>query len=450
MDNVEVVPAKCTAISYEGRGICKDNDKTIFVAGMFPGDEGTVEILYKRSGFYFGKIKTLTTLAPDRVKPLCKVSTACGGCVFQAYAYHAQADWKRDVVIDQFKKLVHLDVKVNDCIKMEHPYHYRNKIQVPFAKGMYGLTVYGFYKENSHNIVQNDECVIEDLRAKKILRVMESLLNELHIPPYDEKTGKGVIRHALIRTSFHKEEVMLVIVSAVNHFNGREEFVSRVRSECPEITTVIENINPKKTNVILGEEEKTLYGKGYIEDVLCGLNFKISAKSFYQTNPEMTETLYKTALDYADIQKDDVVIDAYAGVGTIGLLAAKKAKKVLSVEILKDASDDGRENAKNNGIENAEFVNDDAAHYLTEYIKTSAAPDVVIMDPPRKGSSAEFLNSLKASKAKKVIYVSCNPSSLARDVALLVDSYDIKLIQPLDCFPFTHAVETVVLLTIKA
>ena len=298
--------------------------------------------------------------------------------------------------------------------------------------------------------MSNNDCSIEDRLGNKIISEFCKILNELHIDPYNEKTGEGYIRHALVRTSKHFEENMLVVVSKSHYIPRKDELIDLIKARIPEVTTFVENINPCKTNVILGEKEKVLFGKGYIEDILCGVKFRISAKSFYQTNPTMTELLYNTAMEYASITPNDVVFDAYSGIGTIGMIAAKKgAKKVVAVEVVEDAVHDALCNAKANGINNFTEICGDATEFLVKQAKLGTEFDVIFMDPPRKGSTEEFINSVKLIKPNKIVYVSCNPSTLARDCALFADTYVVSKVQPVDLFPQTSHVETVVLLTLK-
>ena len=272
-------------------------------------------------------------------------------------------------------------------------------------------------------------------------------MEEFHIDPYNEDTRDGVIRHLLIRTSYTKKEIMLVIVTNGDYFPSRGKFIKDLLKNCPEITTIIQNYNPRKTNVILGEQERILFGKGYIEDSILGLNFKVSSKSFFQVNHIQTEKLYAKAIELADIKKDDVVLDAYAGVATIGLLCARYAKEVISVELEHAAVINARNNAKQNGIHNIQIIEDDCTNFI---IKNKPEIDVLIMDPPRKGSTTEFLNAVIKLKPKRVIYISCEPSTLARDLKILNKTYNLYQVQPLDMFPRTYHVETVVLLQLKA
>lgn len=303
------------------------------------------------------------------------------------------------------------------------------------------------FKQNSHDIVPIKQCYIEDIRSIKILSSIKDLMIKHKIEPYDEDKRSGIIRHILIRTSYHYPQVMVVIVSSKLNFPGQNNFIKDLIKQCPEITTIVENINERKTNVILGNKEKVLYGKGYINDDILGIKFNISASSFFQVNPIQTEKLYSLAIDGLNLKGDEVVLDAYAGVGTLGLIASKKAKEVISVEIVKSAHIDGIKNAKNNNINNVTFVLGDAGEYIA---KSDVSFDAVIMDPPRKGSDERFLQTLINNKVKKISYVSCNPETLARDLKYLSSYYDIVKITPVDMFPMTSHVETVCVLSLKS
>ena len=442
----KIIRGVCIDISSEGKGVVKVGRDIIFCDGLFPKEEADIEILYQRAGVYFGKVKKLYKLSKDRIQPRCKICTSCGGCQYQQINYDAQLVFKTNRVKNAIKRIAHIDVPVNDCIGAKHPYNYRNKIQVPYSKDRRGNVVYGFYKENSHEIIPTKECAIEDKRAASILWDIKELVKEYKIPIYNEDNGSGVLRYVLIRTSYHFKELMVVLVTSIMNFPGQRNFIDALLKLHPEITTIVENVNSRHTNVILGNKEKVLYGPGFIKDTICGLTFEISASSFFQINPEQVEILYKTALNLIDINKNQTVLDAYSGVGTIGLIASKNAKKVISVEIVKDAVKNGIENAKRNSVTNIEFHCDDASEFINRY---EGELDIVIMDPPRKGSDEKFLSALINNKVKQIIYVSCDPETLARDLLFLSSHYDVNYVQPVDMFPMTAHVETIVGLTLK-
>lgn len=441
-----IIKGKCVDISSEGKGVVKVGKDIIFCDGLFPNEEADIEILYSRAGVLFGKVKKLYTISKERIQPKCKICTSCGGCQYQQIRYEAQLAFKTKRVKEAIKRIAHLDVKVNDCIGAKNSYHYRNKIQMPYSKDRKGNIVYGFYRQNTHEIIPTKECMIEDKRAASILWDIKELLKEYKIPIYNEDSGKGILRYVLIRTSYHYPEVMVVLVTSLMNFPGQRNFVDALLKKHPEITTIVENVNSRHTNVILGNKEKVLYGPGFIKDSILGLTFEISPSSFYQVNPEQVEVLYKTALDLIDINKQQVVLDAYSGVGTIGLIASKNAKKVISVEIVKDAHKNAIENAKRNNINNIEFHCGDAGEFISSY---DGDLDIVIMDPPRKGSDEKFLSTLINKKVKQIIYVSCDPETMARDIKYLSDYYDVTYVQPVDNFPMTAHVETICALSYK-
>ena len=442
----QVITGTCVDLSSEGKGVVKSHNNVVFVDGLFPNEEADVEILYHRAGVNFGKVIKLHKLSKDRIQSRCKICTSCGGCQYQQLDYKAQLKYKTKRVKESLSRIAKVDTKVLPCLGMDNPYNYRNKIQVPYNKDRNGKVKFGFYKENTHIIMPIKECAIEDKRAAPILWDIKLLLEDMNIPVYNEDNGKGILRYVLIRTSHHYEELMVVLVTTQLNFPGQRNFVNELVSRHPEITTVVENVNSRHTNVILGNQEKVLYGPGHIKDDILGLTFEISASSFFQVNPIQVEKLYASALNLIDFSKKEVVLDAYSGVGTIGLIAAKNAKKVISVEINKSAHKNAIENAKRNNVDNIEFVCADAGEYIS---KSDIGIDVLIMDPPRSGSDETFLSTVINKRIKKIIYISCNPETLARDIAYLSSLYKVTYVQPVDMFPMTAHCETVVSLCLK-
>ena len=437
----QIITGRCVDLSSEGKGVVKYFNDIVFVDGLFPDEEADIEILYQRAGVYFGKVRHLHRISKERIQPRCKICTSCGGCQYQQLAYSAQLKYKTKRVKEALSRIAHINQDVLPCIGASNPYNYRNKIQVPFVKDRNGVVKFGFYKENTHIIMPIKECAIEDKRAASILWDIKLLLESMNIPTYNEDNGKGILRYVLIRTSHHYDELMVVLVTTQMNFPGQRNFINELVSKHPEITTIVENVNSRHTNVILGDKEKVLYGPGHIKDDILGLTFEISASSFFQINPEQVEKLYDTALKLVNPNKEEIVLDAYSGVGTIGLIAARNAKSVISVEINKSAHRNAIENAKRNNINNIEFVCDDAGKFISKYIGDI---DVLIMDPPRSGSDETFLSTVMNKKIKKIIYVSCNPETLARDIAYLSSLYKVTYVQPVDMFPMTAHVETVV------
>ena len=442
----KIIKGKAIDLSSEGKGVVKYHNDIIFVDGLFPDEEADIEILYQRAGVYFGKVKHLYRISKERIQPKCKICTSCGGCQYQQLDYKAQLKYKTKRVKEALSRIAHVKQDVLPCIGADNPYNYRNKIQVPFVKDKNGVVKFGFYKENTHIIMPIKECAIENKKAAPILWDIKLLLEEMNIPTYNEDNGRGILRYVLIRTSYHYDELMVVLVTTQMNFPGQRNFINELVSRHPEITTIVENVNSRRTNVILGDKEKVLYGPDHIKDDILGLTFEISASSFFQINPEQVEKLYATALNLVTPNKEEVVLDAYSGVGTIGLIAARNAKRVISVEINKFAHKNAIENAKRNNINNIEFICDDAGKFISNYDEDI---DVLIMDPPRSGSDETFLSTVINKQIKKVIYISCNPETLARDIAYLSKYYEVNYVQPVDMFPMTAHVETIVGLILK-
>ena len=376
--------------------------------------------------------------------PACPVSKKCGACLYQGLSYKKQLAKKENLV----KNLLSKYCKVKPITGMDNPYHYRNKVHAVFGRQKNGTIVSGVYKEGTHIIVPIDECQIEDAKADEIIRNIRGLLKSFKIKTYDEDTGYGLLRHVLVRRGFTTGEIMVVLVLASPILPSKNNFVKAILKLNPEISTIVLNINDKKTSMVLGDSERVLYGKGYIYDYLCGKKFKISSKSFYQVNPVTTEFLYNKAIELAQLNKDECVIDAYCGIGTIGIIASDHAKKVIGVESNKDAVRDAITNAKLNKVKNIQFYNQDAGIFMKQLAAQKESIDVVLMDPPRAGSDKNFLDAVITLKPKKVVYISCNPETLARDLEYLTkNGYKAKEAWPYDMFPFTGHVETCVLLT---
>ena len=436
---------KCVDFTFDGQGLAKTNsNRVVFVPSLLIGEEAEVEILYRKKDFDVGRITKLIKKSPYRINPVCKCATSCGGCCFQNLDYSKQLEYKKQVAEQTLKSIGKIDTKVSRIYGMEDPYFYRNKIQVPFGYDRQHRLVYGFYKFKTHDIIYNQECVIEDEAHVSILKNIKVLLEKFDIKPYDEDKRKGILRHVLIRVGKVSKEVMVVLIVNEKSFKNKSQFVKELVKLNPEITTVVLNENSRKTNVILGEKEEVLYGPGFIYDTLCGLKFKISSKSFYQTNPIQTEVLYSLAIKNANLKSTDLVLDAYCGIGTIGLIVAKHVKEVVGVEIVKEAIIDAKNNAKLNQISNSTHICADCSDYMID-----KKFDVVFIDPPRKGLDTRFLNSLLKSRPKKIVYVSCDVGTLARDLGILKEKYTIKKIELVDMFPHTRHVESVVYLESK-
>ena len=376
----------------------------------------------------------------------CPLYKKCGGCQLQNLTYEQQLRYKQVKCIRLLGKFC----RVGEIIGMENPYHYRNKVQAAFALDRHSNIISGVYQSSSHKIVPVTVCMTEDEKADEIIGTIRRLLKNFKLRPYNEDTGRGFLRHVLVKRGFKSGQIMVVLVTGTRDFPKKKDFVATLLKIHPEITTVVQNVNNQKTSMVLGNRSEVLFGDGYITEQLGDFSFRISPKAFYQINPIQTEVLYNTTLEFAGLTGKETVIDAYCGTGTIGIFASPKAKKVVGVELNPDAVKDACVNAKLNSAENTEFYNADAGEFLADAASSNEKYDVVIMDPPRSGSTVKFLKSVVKLAPKTVVYVSCNPETLARDLMFLVrNGYKVKKIQPVDMFPHTNHVETVVLLSHK-
>lgn len=375
----------------------------------------------------------------------CPHYKKCGGCHLQNMTYEEQLKFKQIKCI----KLLGKFGRVKEIIGMENPTHYRCKVQAAFSKNKTGI-ISGIYQSSTHKIVPIDTCLIEDSTADEIIVTIRKLLKSFKLKPFDENQMTGFLRHVLIRKGYYTGQIMVVLVTGSSLFPKSRSFINALIERHPEITTVVQNINNKFTSLVLGDRNITLYGDGYIEDTIFNYVFRISPRSFYQVNPVMTTVLYGKAIEYMELSGNETVIDAYCGTGTIGILASGGAKKVIGVELNADAVRDAKFNAKRNDIKNIEFYTADASDFMVEMAKAGQTADVVIMDPPRAGSDERFMSSVVTLGPKKVVYVSCNPETLARDLNYFIkNGYKVKRIQPVDMFPHTNHVETVALLVRK-
>lgn len=376
----------------------------------------------------------------------CPLYKKCGGCQLQNLSYKEQLSYKQVKCIKALGKFGH----VEEIIGMENPVHYRNKVQAAF-KNAGGKIISGVYQSSSHRVVEVNECMLEDKLADEIIVYIRKLLPSFRLNAYNEDTGRGFLRHVLVRRGFSSGQVMVVLVTGTELFPKKREFLSALLKAFPQITTIVQNINGSKTSMVLGKKEFVLFGDGFIEDTLCGCRFRISPRSFYQVNPVQTEVLYGTAIKFAALKKGDRVLDAYCGTGTIGIVAAKSAGvSVVGVELNEDAVSDAVFNARLNKNENISFFCADAGRFMVEAAKANERFNVVFMDPPRAGSSLNFLRSIVKTAPERVVYVSCSVETLERDLLFLCkNGYRVKKIQPVDMFPHTSHVETVVLLSRK-
>lgn len=449
----------CTGFNHEAQGICKidgikdDEEVTnfiLFIPNMIPGEKGQIEITKLSKTYGYGEIVKIykETRSTNRVYPECRHYDKCGGCNIMHMNYSEQLAFKTEMVTSTLKKIGGIDdVKVNNTLGMANPKYYRNKVQVPFRKDRF-KTICGFFARDSHNVVPIEECIIQPNISTEIVKFIRNICNEAKIEGYNEFDNSGLIRHCLVRTSHDLKSIMVVLVLTDSKLPNSDLIVEKVTKRYPQIKSIIINVNNKKGNTILGDKCITIFGKNYIEDELCGLKFRLGPKSFYQVNHQQTEKLYNTAISLANLSKEDTIVDAYCGIGTIGLIASRHVKEVYSVEIVDEAIANAKVNAKANKVDNIHFVCNKAEEQIVKWKKENIKIDAIFVDPPRKGCDETLLNTINEMKIPKIIYVSCDPATLARDLKILKTmKYKINNIQPVDMFPFTSNVETICTLT---
>ena len=434
-------------LGSNGEGVGRIEGFTMFVSGALPGERVRIKAVKVGKSYGYGKLLSVIKASPDRRKPLCPYYPRCGGCQLQHLSYSAQLEYKQKLVRDALQRIGGIEgVTVNETIGMKDPWNYRNKVQFPVGTDKNGLAI-GFYAPRSHDIIDMDRCYIHHPVNDKIISIVRDYINEFNIPTYNEHTHEGIIRHIASRTGFKSGEIMVVIVTNGEELPYKRELVGRLTTNIPQIKSIVQNINSKRTNVILGSQNKVLWGRGYIYDYIGDLKFKISPLSFFQVNPVQTEVLYKIAVDYAGLTGKETVIDAYCGIGTISLFMARKAAKVLGVEIVPQAIEDAKYNAEENGIQNVEFQCGDAEVLIPELFEQGLRADVIVVDPPRKGCSEKLLEAIAYAQPDRIVYVSCNPATLARDLSYLCkNGYQVQEVQPVDMFAQTSHVECVVLI----
>lgn len=435
---------------FQGEGIAKIDGLTIFVSGAIKGEKIKIKILKVTSDLAYAKILEILEQSPLRVEEDCTTYKRCGGCNLRHIKYEETLNIKRQNVENCLYKSLKRKIKVNDVIGMQNPLYYRNKLQYPLGLDRDSNPVMGIYSSRTHDIIPVKKCNIQNELCQDIARDVFEFIKQHNIKVYDEKTLKGTVRHIIVRIGLKTNEVLLTIVVNDNNFKYEKELVQYLTSKYSQIKSIVKNYNMKNTNVILGSKNEVIFGSGYIYDILDGYKFKISPLSFYQVNPVQTEILYNTAINYVKDNNHNVLLDLYCGIGTIGIFASKKFKKVYGIEIIQDAIKDAKVNAEINEIENIEFFAGAVEKILPKLVEEkNVKPDVVIVDPPRKGLDSNTIKLLLNLKPKQIIYISCNPATLARDLKLLEQSYDIEEVQPIDCFCFTNHCEAVVSLNMR-
>lgn len=435
---------------YDGEGIAKINEFTVFVPNAIKGEKVKILIVKVLTSYAFGKITEIIEESKYRTESDCETYKRCGGCSLRHIEYNQTLKMKQNAVQSLVNKTLKNKISVQETLGMENPQNYRNKAQYPVGINKDGKPVMGVFANRTHEIIPIKECFIQDKQAEKVAKFIFDFITKNNISIYDEKTRKGLVRHIVTKIGKKTNEIMCVIVISGIQMPKEDELVEAVTSNFKNVKTIVKNINIKNTNVILGKENINLYGDGYITDILGEYTFKISPLSFYQVNPIQAEKLYNIGVEGANITKDDVVFDLYCGIGTISLFMAKNAKKVYGIEIVEEAIEAAKENAKMNGVENTEFIAGDVEEILDELINERAiTPDIVMVDPPRKGLDNKSIDNILRIKPKRLVYISCNPATLVRDLAKLEDDFEIDFIKPVDMFPFTSHVECVTVLYAK-
>lgn len=438
---------KCIREDFFGNGIVIYKDEEKKIPGLMEGEIGLFEAV--KNGKYTNlHLLEIKKVSPDRVEPKCPIYKECGGCQFLHTTYNHELRIKTDYLKDLFK--TSRTVKISDVIPIDSPFSYRDKCQMTYKLSKSKKVVCGFYEEKSHKVVPITNCMIQSDKATAVIEGINKALTKNKIQPYDEHTGRGVVRHVVIRIGEFTNEIMVSLVTNGEMFPGRKNVVTDILKQNLGITTIVQNYNDRDTSIVMGDRERVLYGPGFIYDKIDEYKFKLSSKSFYQVNPNGMKKLYKKAIESLGIKKTDIVLDAYSGVGTIGILMSKMAREVYSVELNKDAYKDAIINAKLNNIKNIKFFNEDSTRFIQNLAKNRVHIDLLVLDPPREGSTKEFINAVGALKPKKVVYVSCEPKSLQRDLYdFTKNDYKIVSIDSVDMFPRTSNLETICLLNRK-
>ena len=447
----DIVTLEIVDCGTDGEGIGKADGFTVFVKDAVIGDTVTAKIMKAKKNYGYGRLMEILKPSPYRVEPVCPSARQCGGCQLQAVSYEEQKVFKEKKLRGHLERIGGFrDLPMEPMIGMDEPYHYRNKAQFPVGRNKEGRIITGFYAGRTHAIIENRDCALGIPQNKEILDVVIAHMEKYGIAPYDEMTGKGLVRHIFVRYGFFTGELMVCLIINGQDLPHQKELIEKLR-EIPGMTSISLNINKKRSNVILGDKVKTIWGQEYITDKIGDISYEISPLSFFQVNPKQTWKLYSKALEYADLHGEETVWDLYCGIGTISLFLAQQAKFVRGVEIVPAAIDDAKRNAQINNIENVEFFVGKAEEVLPrEYEKNGVYADVIVVDPPRKGCDEMLLKTILKMQPKRVVYVSCDSATLARDLRFLCDNgYELKKVCGVDQFPQTVHVETVVLLSHK-
>lgn len=437
-------------LTHDGAGVAKVEGYPLFVKNVLPGERAKIKVIKVNKGYGFGRLEEILEESPYRVDAPCPIYKECGGCQLQHLSYEGQLLAKEKQVRDVLTRIGKLeDVKVHPVLGMSEPWRYRNKAQVPVGEREGGL-IAGFYQQRSHEIIDMEACMIQQEKNDEVVQAVKRICTKYGVTAYNEERHKGTLRHIMARHGQVTKEVMVVLVTRTPELPNKEKIVKEIVEAVDGVKSIIQNVNSKRTNVILGDETRVLWGEEVIYDLIGNVKFAISSRSFYQVNPEQTKVLYNQALTYAELTGEETVIDAYCGIGTISLFLAQKAKKVYGVEIVPEAIADANRNAELNGIKNVEFAVGEAEVVIPNWYKEGIIADVLVVDPPRKGCDDALLQTIIEMKPKKVVYVSCNPATLARDLRVLEDGgYKTVEVQPVDMFPHTTHCEAVAKLVLN-
>ena len=445
----QTVEMEIKRMGINGEGIGYHERQVVFVSGALPGEKVVARIAKVEAKHATASLVRVVAASEHRVEPLCPVYKECGGCSLQHMSYQAQLEMKRELVRESYARYAGVkDLHVEPTVGMEDPWGYRNKAQLPIVQHQ-GDVVVGLYKAGSHEIVDVSGCLVQHPLTNRIVQEVRNIAREIGISLYNEKTHKGELRTVVARVGFESGETQLTLVTRTRELTHRKELVKRVVERVPEITSIMQNVNPNRTSLIFGDETIHMWGKEAMEETLGDVQFSLSPRAFFQLNPEQTTKLYNLVADAAALSGDEVVVDAYCGVGTIGLWLAPKAREVHGMDIVPEAIEDAKRNAEKSGVKNARFVVGAAEKILVDWMKKGLRPDVVVVDPPRTGLAPELLEALLKTAPKRIVYVSCNPSTLGKDCAVLMKKYEVRKVTPVDMFPQTAHVECCSLLVRK-
>ena len=441
MKKNDIVTGRCESYTFDGNGVVKINGFPLFVKGLMLQEEAEIIVTMVKKTYGYGKLHKLITASNERIEPRCPIAAQCGGCQLQHMSYSHQKTFKKQQVEAVMRRIGGITTPVDDILGMCEPWHYRNKAQIPFGED-HGSLISGFYRIHSHSIIDTDQCLIQHPLMNDILKTVKSTLKE--------NGGGADIRHLLIKLAASTNEAMVVFIVTKKQAFNHENMIAKLTTQFPQIKSILININTRNDNVILGEQEILLYGRPYIVDRLINNTYQIAMKSFYQVNPAQTEVLYQTACDFAQLTGKENVIDLYCGVGTISLTLAKYARKVTGIEIVPEAIENAKANAQRNQCNNVDFICADVNDYAKQLAAQQESVDVIVVDPPRKGCSISVLENIAEMHPQRIVYISCNPATQARDLKILAQhGYETVRIQPVDMFAQTYGIEVIALLTLR-